>query len=311
MSCSIALPTGEQSPFSSPPPTRNPDDERIPHKLVLPKDPLPVINNLIDSLNMANDREIRRAVKVDELRQKITQLEQVVGSLTTKNEALKVKVDRTKANAIAEQKESRCWKLRRAATPIRANSRHLGALQRATRPLGALQYAARPLGALQHAARPLDALFSCSSCFPLRAIAQKEISIIKDIKDDEVKTYADFMDYRLWMNLPHVVGGNSGVNLFPMNNVMIKIEPPSSPEMTTPVFDNPTPKESLKSDQKSIARRAAHSCSKCYQLESLLDDIQNLKDRVLSLVKDLGNATEENEKEATREPVCVECIPLD
>ncbi|EXB22051.1 hypothetical protein L484_002838 [Morus notabilis] len=139
------------------------------------------------------------------------------------------------------------------------------------------------------------------------------------------------------------------VNLFPMNNVMIKTEPPSSPEMTTPVFDNPTPKESPKSDQKScvsskthrrrqtclvmetckrckylenlndserrlqrsIARRAAHSRSKCYQLESLLDDIQNLKDHVLSLVKDLGNATEENEKEAKREPVCVECIPLD
>ncbi|EXC26047.1 hypothetical protein L484_005629 [Morus notabilis] len=138
------------------------------------------------------------------------------------------------------------------------------------------------------------------------------------------------------------------VNLFPMNNIMIKTEPPSSPEMTTPMFDNPTPKESPKSDQKScvsikthrrqtrvviqtckpckylenlndferrlrrsIARRVAHSRSKCYQLESLLDDIQNLKDRILSLVKDLGNATKENEKEGKCEPVCVECIPLD
>jgi len=114
------------------------------------------------------------------------------------------------------------------------------------------------------------------------------------------------------------------------------------------VFLNPTPKESPKSDQKScvssktqrrqnrvviqpckrckylkklndserrvrtsIARRAAHSRSKCYQIESLLDDIQNLKDRVVSLVKDLGNATEENEKEGKREAECVECIPLD
>ncbi|EXC26046.1 hypothetical protein L484_005628 [Morus notabilis] len=67
MSRSISPPTGEQSAFSSPPRTWNRDDERIPHKLVLPKDPLPVINNLIDSLNKANDREIRRAVKVDEL----------------------------------------------------------------------------------------------------------------------------------------------------------------------------------------------------------------------------------------------------
>jgi len=139
------------------------------------------------------------------------------------------------------------------------------------------------------------------------------------------------------------------VNLFPMSNVVIKTEPPSSPEITTPVFDNPTPKESPKSDRqsclsiktsrrrqsrvvmeackrckylenlndskrrlrRSIARRAAHSRTKCYQLKILLDDIQNLKDRMLSLVKDIGNSTEDNEKEAKREPVCVECIPLD
>ncbi|EXB22052.1 hypothetical protein L484_002839 [Morus notabilis] len=102
MSRSISPPTGEQSPFSSPPLARNPDDERIPHKVVLPKDPLLVINNLIYSLNRANDREIWRAVKVGELRQKITQLEEVVGSLTTENEALKAEADRTRANAIAE-----------------------------------------------------------------------------------------------------------------------------------------------------------------------------------------------------------------
>ncbi|EXB52388.1 hypothetical protein L484_012033 [Morus notabilis] len=94
---------------------------------------------------------------VSDLRQKITQLEQVVGSLTTENEALKTEVDRTKANAIAQ----------------RINAK-----------------------------RNYDQI--------MRAV--------EDIKDEGVKTYADFMDYRLWMNLPHVVGGNSGGNRESPNN---------------------------------------------------------------------------------------------
>ncbi|EXB31412.1 hypothetical protein L484_014839 [Morus notabilis] len=113
MSRSISPPTGEKSLFSNPLPTRNPDDERIPHK--------------------------------------------VVGSLTTENEALKAEADRTRANAIAK----------------RINAK-----------------------------RNYDQI--------MRAV--------EDIKDEGVKTYAEFIDYRFWMNLPHVVGGNSGGNRESPNN---------------------------------------------------------------------------------------------
>ncbi|EXC35567.1 hypothetical protein L484_000444 [Morus notabilis] len=109
------------------------------------------------SRSISPPTEIRRAVKVDELQQKITQLELVVDLLTTENEALKAEFDRTKANAIAERSNAK---------------RNYNQIMRA----------------------------------------------VEDIKDEGVKTYADFMEYRLWMNLPHVVGGNSGGNRESPNN---------------------------------------------------------------------------------------------